>query len=170
MVYGAEISEDKLQLLTEIITICLDIIKAVKQFNTDDPPWITAEFKALIKRRQKAFAKGDTERFRHLRNAVNRERKSLRGKSYASKVNNLKDLKPSQWWSAVKHISRLISGWAPKACYPICNLQGLENNSCNPELANVINAAFLWSASDPLMKRHASLMSSHPFWSPSLQF
>ena len=99
LVEDADIYEDKLKLLTDMITTGLDIIMPVKQFkvHTDDPPWITAEFKALIKCRQKAFAKGDTERFRHNRNAFNRECKSLRGKYYASKVNNLKKTEPSQW-------------------------------------------------------------------------
>ena len=145
LVEYAEICEDKLKLLTDIITTGLDIIMPVKQFkvHTEDPPWITAEFKAFIKRCQKAFAKGNTERFRHLRNAVNRERKSLRGNYYASKVNNLKDTKPSQWWSVIKRISGLIPASGSKNL--LCNLQldGFENNSCNPKLANVINTAFL---------------------------
>ena len=117
----------------------------VKQFkvHTEDPPWITAEFKAFIKRCQKAFAKGNTERFRHLRNAVNRERKSLRGNYYASKVNNLKDTKPSQWWSVIKRISGLIPVSGSKRLLSNLQLEGFEKKSCNPELANFINAAFL---------------------------
>ena len=76
-------------------------LKTVK-LHVNDPPWVTAEFKALIKARQKAFAQGDTEGYRHLRNITYRERKVCRGKFYASKVANLKTTKPSQWWREVK--------------------------------------------------------------------
>ena len=174
LVEDAKICEDKLKLLTDIITTSLDNIMPVKQFkvHTDDPSWITAEFKALIKRRQKAFAKGDNEKFRHLQNAVNRERKSLRGKYYASKVNNLKDTKPSQWWSVVKRISGSIPASGSKSLLSNLQLEGFENNSCNPELANVINAAFLkpMECFRPFDEGHAPLMSSRPLWSPSPQF
>ena len=40
----------------------------------NDPPWITPEFKTLIAKRQQAFMSADMDSYRHLRNAVNRER------------------------------------------------------------------------------------------------
>ncbi|EDO26224.1 predicted protein, partial [Nematostella vectensis] len=43
------------------------------RLHINDPPWIIAEFNHLIKLRQKAFAEGDHEQFRRLRNVVNRE-------------------------------------------------------------------------------------------------
>ena len=75
--------ESKLQLFQDLVKIGLDTIMPLKtvKLHVNDPPWVTAEFKALIKARQKAFAQGDTEGYRHLRNITNRERKVCRGSS-----------------------------------------------------------------------------------------
>jgi len=103
--------ESKLQLFHNLVKIGLDTIMPLKTFrlHVNDPPWVTAEFKTLIKARQKAFAQGDIEGYRHLRNITNRERKVCRGKFYASKVANLKTTKPSQWWREVKMIAGMAS-------------------------------------------------------------
>ena len=61
----------------------------------NDAPWITAEFKNLIRLRKQAFNNVDKEIYSLYRNTVNRERKSLRNKYFASKVDNLKSTKPS---------------------------------------------------------------------------
>ena len=58
-------------------------------------PWIKAEFKNLVGLRQQAFNNVDKESYPLYRNAVNRERKSLRNKYFALKVDNLKSTKPS---------------------------------------------------------------------------
>ena len=96
--------ESKLQLFQDLVKIGLDTIMPLKtvKLHVNDPPWVTAEFKALIKARQKAFAQGDTEGYRHLRNISNRERKVCRGKFYAPKVANLKTTKPSQCGEKLK--------------------------------------------------------------------
>ena len=103
--------ESKLKLFQDLVKIGLDTIMPLKtvKLHVNDPPCVTAEFKALIKARQKAFAQGDTEDYRHLRNITYRERKVCRGKFYASKVANLKTTKPSQWWREVK----MIAGMTP---------------------------------------------------------
>ena len=59
-------------------------------------PWITVEFKELIRARDKAFARGDSVNFRRLRNKVNRERKLCRSRYFNTKVAKLKKTKPSQ--------------------------------------------------------------------------
>ena len=74
--------------------------------HVNDAPWVTAEFKNLIKLLQRANAHGDQDRFRHLRNLVNRERKVLRSRYYTSRVLNLKNIKLNQWWNEVKKTSR----------------------------------------------------------------
>ncbi len=76
----------------------MDIIMPLRsvKLHVNDAPWITAEFKELIKARSKAFARGDTEYFRRLRNDVNRERKLCRKRYFHSKVDNLKTTKPSR--------------------------------------------------------------------------
>jgi hypothetical protein len=52
------------------------------KLHVNDPPWVTPEFKKLIKLRQKAYTQGEQERFRQLRNVINRERKVLRSRYY----------------------------------------------------------------------------------------
>ena len=63
--------------------------------HVNDAQWITAEFKNLIRLRKQAFNNVDKEIYSLYRNTVNRERKSLRNKYFASKVDNLKSTKPS---------------------------------------------------------------------------
>ena len=96
--------EEKLQLLTDVILTGLDSIMPIKQsrFHVNDPSWLFSEFKHPIHLRKQAFSTGDTHLFRHYRNVVNCKRKVLRSNYYASKVNHLKQTKPSQWWSAAK--------------------------------------------------------------------
>ena len=79
------------------ITLGLDTIMPAKQakVHINDSPCITAEFKRLVHLRQRAFHSADAERFRYYRNFVNRERKSLRSKYFASKVQHLKHTKPN---------------------------------------------------------------------------
>ncbi len=48
-------------------------LKSVK-LHVNDAPWVTPEFKSLIKQRQKAYAEGAQIRYRQLRNVINRER------------------------------------------------------------------------------------------------
>ena len=86
-------------MFVDIIQIGMDHIMPVKHFKThvNDAPWITAEFKNLIKLRQQAFNKGDKDAFSRYRNIVNRERKSRRGKYFASSGGTLSN--GSQEWS-----------------------------------------------------------------------
>ena len=75
----------------------MDHIMPVKhhRIHVNDAPLITAEFKNLGRLRQQAFINGDKESYSLYHNAVNRERKWLRGKYFASKVDNPKSTKPS---------------------------------------------------------------------------
>ena len=99
--------EEKIKLFADLIRIELDSIMPLKTFklHINDQQWITAEFKKLIKLRQRAFAKGDKDLFHVYRNRVNRERKFCRARFYLSKVQDLKETKPSQWWSDFKKIA-----------------------------------------------------------------
>ncbi len=59
------------------------------QNNETDKPWINANLKLLIKKRQKAFTSGDKFLYEMLRNKVNRERKRCRKEYYNRKVRDL---------------------------------------------------------------------------------
>ena len=127
-----------------LIQIGLDTIMPIKQtkLHINDPPWITASFKNLIKLRQKAFASGDTKRYRHYRNVVNRERKVIRGRYFASKVRQLKKTKPSQWWGAVKRIAGMVPAMGSESLFSQLHIEGYD--SLPPQdIANRINNAFL---------------------------
>jgi hypothetical protein len=71
-------------MLETIINTGLDIIIPLrsKTIHSNEPPWINPALKDLIKRRQKALAHDNLPLFRLLRNRVNRERKTCRGKYY----------------------------------------------------------------------------------------
>ena len=135
--------KSKAQLLEAFVRIGLDIIMPIKHSkdHVDDQPWITPEFKTLIKLRQEALMSGDNDRFNHYQNAVNRDRKTLRRKFFESRVSHLKKSKPNQWWSSVKK----IAGMSP-ACGSedvLTKLNSLYLDSLSPrELANKVNAAF----------------------------
>ena len=102
-----ETCEEKLELFTDLINLGINILMPKRRItlHVNDPPWITANFKILIKKRQAAFSNGDNELFRYYRNRVNRERKKCREKFYSLKVEHLKKSKPSRWWKEVKQIA-----------------------------------------------------------------
>ena len=90
----------ELNLFVDTIDIGMDHIMPIKhhKIHVNDAPWITAELKTLVRLRpQKAFNSGDKKSYSYDRKAVNRNRKSLRSNYFASKVENLKSTKPSQW-------------------------------------------------------------------------
>ena len=110
--------------------------------HVNDPPWVTPEFKSLIKRHQEAFTSGDKTVFNQYRNTVNRQRKILRRRYFESKVNHLKKSKPSQWWSSVKRIAGMTPACGSEEL--LSKLTAFRADSCSPQvLANTINAAFL---------------------------
>ena len=102
---------DKVSLFETIVKTGLDFILPMrsKTIHTNEPPWITATLKDLIKKHQKALAQGDMEEFKQLRNRVNCERKSCRSKFYEAKVQHLKSCRSSTWWREVKKLCGLSS-------------------------------------------------------------
>ena len=102
-------SEDKLSLVTQMINFGLNTIMPERSVKVhgDDCPWITKDLKRLILQRQKAFTAGKMSLFKLLRNKVNRERKRCRKSYYKSKVQQLSDSKPHDWWREVKQLCGL---------------------------------------------------------------
>ena len=80
--------------------------------------------------------------FRYLHNRVNRERKTCRSQYYESKVNHLKDCKPSVWWKEIKRLSGMSSAVKDRGELKR-SLQLLDGYSSAPDLAKLINDAFL---------------------------
>ena len=92
--------------------------------------------------RQRALAEGNRPMFRYLRNRVNRERKTCREQYYESKVDHLKDCKPSVWWKEIKRLSSMSSAVKDREELKQ-SLQLLNGYSSAPDLVKLINDAFL---------------------------
>ena len=63
-----------------------------------DKPWITSQFKNMVKVRQHALKSGNLHTFRLYRNRVNRACKTLRSSYYNRNVNGLRKTNPRMWW------------------------------------------------------------------------
>ena len=98
---------EKVSIFQSIIQHGLDSVLPLqsKAIHSRDPPWINPGLKDLIRQQQRALAENNQPIFRFLRNRVNHERKICRWWYYDSKVSQLKECKPSAWWSGVKKLS-----------------------------------------------------------------
>ena len=87
----------------EIINYGLDAIMPVRSVKVRQPnrPWLNADLKQLIQKRQQAFSSSNTFLFKLLRNKVNRERKRCWAIYYNNKVRDLKNTRPRNWWRKV---------------------------------------------------------------------
>ena len=88
--------------MTSLINTCFPV-KTVSS-HSKDKPWVTSEYKQLIKERQRAKARGETDKYRTLRNRINRKTKSLRSGYYKRKVEKLYSSDSRQWWNNVGRI------------------------------------------------------------------
>ena len=151
LVRSVESCEEKVTMLETIINIGLDFILPLRKITvlSNEPPWVTSSLKDLIKRRQMALNRGDTQEFKYLRNQVNRARKVCRAKYYEAKVKHLKECKASEWWKEVKKLSGMTSVYSSREQMfrSLGNVDELSNVTTS-DLANIINEAFLSPMSD----------------------
>ena len=135
-----ESCDDKLAAATQIINYDLDAIMPVRsvKVHQTDRPWLNADLKRLIQKRQQAFSSGDTFLFRLLRNKVNRERKRCRAIYYNNKVHDLKNTRPRDWWREVKQ----LCGNGGSARKDIRSILGIHTDCTDRDLADKINEAF----------------------------
>ena len=111
--------------------------KEVTRFTTDKP-WITTEYKTLIQKRQIAYKARHQHRYRLLRNKVNRLGKTLRGKYYRGKVQQLKSSNPKDWWKKTK----AFIGITQQPNQELENLAHEITQGNKKDLANQINRFF----------------------------
>ncbi|PFX13809.1 Fibrinogen C domain-containing protein 1 [Stylophora pistillata] len=137
----------KLQLFTDVVKTGLDFTVPVEKsrIHVRDAPRVSPEFKELVKVWQKAFSDGDVSLFRYYRNAVNRERETLRGRFYASKVNQLKHTKPSQWWNSVKRIAGMTPAADTDIVISFLQIEGTEGLSEHNIARSTLPLLSLWS-------------------------
>ncbi|CAB4005807.1 Hypothetical predicted protein, partial [Paramuricea clavata] len=102
----AQSSEDKLNILTDIINFGLNTIMPVStiKIHESDRPRMNTNLKQLISRRQKAFTSGNNPLYKILRNKVNPACKRCRKSYYVNKVKGVRNSKPCDWWREVKQI------------------------------------------------------------------
>ena len=68
---------------------CFFPCKSIKLY-ANDKPWVTPEFKEIIKVRQKAYYGEKIQKYNYLRNLTNRKRKQLRSNYLNKKMDQLK--------------------------------------------------------------------------------
>ncbi len=72
-----------------------------------DKPWITADIKKIISKRQKAWLTSNTIMYNVYRNKVRKLCKSARQSYYDKKILNTSESNPKKWYDNVKSISGL---------------------------------------------------------------
>jgi hypothetical protein len=89
------------------ITTLLDTFLPVYSVSrhTNDKPWITDEFRRLIRCRQHAWTSGNRTLYNQLRNQVNRLSKQLRQHYYNKKLQNLRMCDSHHWWHEIKKLT-----------------------------------------------------------------
>ena len=78
-------------------------VRTVKR-HTADKPWISDEFRRLIRSRQYAWTTGNLDKYRRLRNHINRLSKQLRQQYYNKQSTNLRNCEPARWWRDTKRL------------------------------------------------------------------
>ena len=136
---------DKLDVFSETMKFLIDECLPVKTYkvNDNDKPWVSANFHALINKRQYYFHSGNVCMYNMYRNKVNRERKSLKKVYFQARLQNLRQTNPKNWWNEVK----AIMGTNKKKT----SLQGMANLTCAgsiPQLVENINDTFRDVCSD----------------------
>ena len=119
----------------------------VARRHTADKPWITDEFRRLIRCRQYAWTNGEAARYRSLRNKVNRLAKQLRQRFYQKRIQDLRSSNPLNWWRETKK----LTGQSTK-----CQLTPLVNGEAGGDIQTLANLI-----SDSLLKVSSDLIPLH---------
>lgn len=119
-------------------------LRVVVRYSTDKP-WITDEFRRLIRQRQYAYTTHNTVQYHRLRNLVNRMSRKLRKQHYERNIEGLRSCNSSNWWRQTK----LLIGQTSKP-----DLVGLANQMTDGDmqkLAGCINESLI-NVSDNLTR------------------
>jgi len=92
--------------------------------HTTDKPWVTDQFRRLIRCRQHALKSGQAARYRSYRSQVQRMSKTLQRKYYAKRIGGLRTSNPRNWWRSV---CRLVSNTGKKYCNTNTNTPSSTN-------------------------------------------
>jgi len=106
-----------------------------------DKPWVTPEFRQLIKRRQRAFLSGQFPLYRKLRNQTKRMAASLRKKYFERRIESLHSLDPHTWWTKIKNFLQFSDS------NPLQSLQDSHSDAGLP-ITELINNFFVGISAD----------------------
>ena len=142
--------EDKCTYFINVLSIGLaHIMPEIRdRVHNNDHPWINEKLRNLIKLRQQAFASGNLTLFKFYRNKVNRRRKIWRANYYTTKVNNLKQLNPKNWWHEVKRLSEMDNNVSLKSCIKKAVNQHLRPISLTCSYIVILMSFHTFSSSD----------------------
>ena len=104
----AETSHEKASSFQKTLLEKLDEFfpEKVRKINSDDQPWVSHKLKILDRKRKRIYHRERrSDNWVKLNKAFKKEVKSAKAEFYASKVADLKNKKPSQWYSALKRIT-----------------------------------------------------------------
>ena len=139
-VLTASSCEDKFQLFIRELKKGIDCYlpqRTIKVHQTDRP-WMTNKLKIWIRKRQTAFRRygKDSSIYKHWRNKIQREIKSVKSYYYTHKVAELGQTNPRKWWRQIKILmgQDIQQDW---------HYQFLDKNGDVKVLADKINDFFL---------------------------
>lgn len=115
-----------------LLDLYLPIIRYTK--SSTDKPWVTSQFREVVKCRQKAFLEGNSAKYHRLRNRTQRMAAKLRKSYFTSRVQQLHSCNPRQWWSKTR---RILKTNDPN---PLANL---DHQGPPEQLAECINNFFV---------------------------
>ena len=112
--------------------------------HTTDKPWVTDQFRRLIRCRQYTLKTGKATRYRAYRNRVQRMSSTLRWKYYAKKMKELCNSDPRTWWRSVK----LLMGQTVNSTPSLTGLANQLHDGDVNALADSVNRFFQGVATD----------------------
>jgi hypothetical protein len=113
--------------------------------HTTDKPWVTDNFRYIIRQRQRAFLRKDMNKYHKYRNVANRMAKTLRSNYYEQQVAELKTSDVSSWWRNVK---TLTEGCQTNKLQPLQHLANLTSSGDLKALSSTINNYFAGLCAD----------------------
>jgi hypothetical protein len=143
--YRMDKCDDMVEFFYKMVLTLLDHFLPVRKVSTNanDKPWVTEQFRRLIRCRQYALTHRQLDQYRLLRNQTNRLAIKLRKSYYEAKLQNLRQSDSHNWWRRMKQ----FTGQTRQS-----ELTGLANNIANGSLQNLaetINSS-LTAVSDDL--------------------
>ena len=144
LLYEMSSTESMVEYFYHVTTSLLDYylpVYEVKRYSTDKP-WVTDQFRRLIRQRQYAWRSNNVADYHRCRNAINRLSKSLKKTFYQNKIDGLRNCDSTNWWKRTK----LLTGQTSKP-----ELLGLANALTGGDvklLANTINDSLIRVSAD----------------------